>query len=62
MLAIEGNHQNQINVTIDQREEDFQAENHNIVTNIVDEYKRLALYDIFKEIVSKLINEDMVMQ
>ena len=36
--------------------------NGNVVTTIVDEYKRLALYDVFKGIVSKLVNEDTVMQ
>lgn len=59
MLAIERNQQNQINIATDEKEENAPAINGNVVT-IVDEYKRLALYDIFKGIVSKLINEDIV--
>jgi len=30
--------------------------------SIVDEYKQLALYDIFKDIVGKLVDKDTVMQ
>ena len=62
MLAIERNQQNQINVATDERGEDTPAVNGNAVATIVDEYKRLALYDIFEGIVSKLVSGDTVMQ
>ena len=62
MLAIERNQQNRINVPTDEKGEDTLAVNGNVVTTIVDEYKRLALYDVFKGIVSKLVNDDTVME
>ena len=61
VLAIEGNQQNQINVINENVAEARMNENGGVST-IVDEYKQLALYDVFKGIVSKLINEDTMIQ
>jgi hypothetical protein len=56
VLAIERNQQNQINGASDTVEGDIDRVNGGTGT-IVDEYKQLALYDIFKGIVSKLVHE-----
>ena len=60
VLAIERNHQNQIHPP--NEENGVNSEVHENVTTIVDEYKKLALYDIFKRVVSNLVNEDPVVQ
>ena len=57
MLAIERNQQNQINIASDAVEGDSGRRNGSVST-IVDEYKQLALYDIFKGIVAKLVPEE----
>jgi hypothetical protein len=57
VLAIERNQQNQINITSDAVERDSGRVNGSVST-IVDEYKQLALYDIFKGIVAKLVPEE----
>jgi hypothetical protein len=49
VLAIERNQQNRI-----QNGEENRESNEN--STIVDEYKKLALYDVFKRIVSKLVD------
>jgi hypothetical protein len=61
VLAIERNQQNHINVATGERGVNTSAVNGNVAT-IVDEYQRLALYDIFEGIVSKLVSGDAVMQ
>jgi hypothetical protein len=57
VLAIERNQQNQINIASDAVEGDSGRVNGGVST-IVDEYKQLALYDIFKGIVAKLVPEE----
>jgi hypothetical protein len=57
VLAIERNQQNQINIASDAVEEDSGRVNGSVRT-IVDEYKQLALYEIFKGIVAKLVPEE----
>jgi hypothetical protein len=57
VLAIERNQQNQINIASDAVEGDSGRVNGSVST-IVDEYKELALYDIFKGIVGKLVPEE----
>ena len=52
VLAIERNQQNQIDVAED---EDSGINGHGTFRTIVDEYKELALHDVFQGIVSKLI-------
>lgn len=54
VLAIERNQQNQIQKTGESGENDVNSG----VSTIVDEYKKLALFDVFKGIVSKLVNDD----
>lgn len=57
MLAIERNQQHQ--TARDQEEEEQREQNEqqnvSVRTTIIDEYRELALYDIFKGIVSQLI-------
>lgn len=57
VLAIERNQQNQINGV-----GDAVANGASGISTIVDEYQQLALYDVFKGIVSNLIAEDNKMQ
>jgi mannose/fructose/N-acetylgalactosamine-specific phosphotransferase system component IID len=57
VLAIERNRQNKINITSDAVEGASEQVNGSVST-IVDEYKQLALYDIFKGIVAKLVPEE----
>jgi len=59
VLAIERNQQNQTNVT---RGEDVEGNGDSAIRTIVDEYKELALYEVFKEIVQKLIVVDDELQ
>ena len=46
----------------DEKGENSSTVNGNVATALVDEYQRLALYDVFKGIVSKLVNEDDMMK
>ena len=55
MLAIERNQQNQVNAVIDG---DSVVNGDTTVRRVVDEYRQLALYDVFKGVVSKLIGKD----
>jgi L-serine deaminase len=57
VLAIERNQQNQINGVGDAVTNGASG-----ISTIVDEYQQLALYDVFKGIVSNLIAEDNKMQ
>jgi hypothetical protein len=57
VLAIERNQQNQINGV-----RDVVANGASGISTIVDEYQQLALYDVFKGIVSNLTAEDNKMQ
>ena len=64
MLAIERNqqHQTAMNQEEEEQREEKEQENGSVRTTIIDEYKELALYDIFKGIVSQLIPEDSVVE
>jgi hypothetical protein len=55
VLAIERNQQNQVNAVIDG---DSVVNGDTTVRRVVDEYRQLALYDVFKGVVSKLIGKD----
>ena len=57
VLAIERNQENQTNRAASNTAEETPQSNGESRT-IIDEYKELALYEIFKGIVSKLISED----
>jgi hypothetical protein len=61
VLAIERNQQHQTERNSQEGRQDGEA-NGTVITTIVDEYKQLALYDIFKSIVSQLIPEDSAVQ
>jgi hypothetical protein len=61
VLAIERNQQNQINLSSEDRGETNQNTNGSVKT-IVDEYKELALCDIFKSIVANLIHDGAIAQ
>ena len=64
VLAIERNQQHQTRMNQDhygQSEENGQ-ENGTHTTTIIEGYQELALYDIFKGIVSQLIPEDSAME
>jgi hypothetical protein len=54
VLAIEKNHQNATNLEAEDGE--GRAQLNSEATTIVDEYQQLALYDIFKGIVSNIID------
>ena len=60
VLAIERNQQHQTAryQGEDGQQEQTGQENGTVTTTIIDEYKEVALYDIFKGIVSQLISEE----
>lgn len=64
VLAIERNQQHQTarNQEEDEQGKEREQENGSVGTTIIDEYKELSLYDIFKGIVSQLIPEDSVVE
>ena len=61
VMAIERNQQHQTEMNVQENGQNGQT-NGVVITTIVDEYKELALYDIFKGIVSQLVPEDSTMQ
>jgi NUBPL iron-transfer P-loop NTPase len=58
VLAIERNQQNRVEIAEDGA---MHVQTNGTTGTIVDEYKNLALYDIFKDIVEKIIKEDTEM-
>ena len=61
VMAIERNQQHQTEMNAQENGQNGQNTGA-VRTTIVDEYKELALYDIFKGIVSQLVPEDSTMQ
>lgn len=64
VLAIERNQQHQTarRQGEDGQQEQVGQENGTVTTTIIDEYKEVALYDIFKRIVSQLISEESTVE